>query len=318
MIKIIYIIAILNIYIVSSIAEVITPIPLEIKYDKEKALLGKKLFSDTILSKDDTISCASCHILQDGGDDNIQYSFGVDGQIGVVNSPTVFNAVFNFAQMRDGEAANLKEQVHLPLTNPIEMGATYKDVIKKLNSNKEYKKLFAKNYKDNITKDNINDALAQFQTALTTPNSRFDRYLRGDKSAITQEELEGFKLFNKNGCTACHNGVNIGANLYQKIGIIETYIHNEKDKSHELGRYNVTKKEYHKYLNKVPTLRNIELTAPYLHDGSKNTLKQTVVFMLKYQVGIEQSDENIDKIVKFLNTLTGELPSILKDGYENK
>ncbi|MEA3331182.1 MAG: cytochrome c peroxidase [Campylobacterota bacterium] len=318
MFKIIYTVVFINLFTINSIAEVITPIPLEIKYNKEKALLGKKLFSDTTLSKDDTISCASCHILQDGGDDNMQYSFGIKGQMGVVNSPTVFNAVFNFAQMRDGAAANLKEQVHLPLTNPIEMGATYKDVIKKLKNNKEYKEVFNTLYKDGINQNNINDALAQFQTALITPNSRFDRYLRGDKDAITKDELEGFKLFKKNGCTSCHNGVNIGGNLYQKVGIIETYIHDEKDISHELGRYNVTKKEYHKYLNKVPTLRNIELTAPYLHNGSQKTLKQTVVFMLTYQVGIEQSDENIDKIVKFLNTLTGEFPSIVKENYENK
>ncbi len=300
--------------------ELITPIPLTIQYDKQKAQLGKKLFYDTRLSKDDTVSCASCHILQDGGDDNIQYSFGIDGQKGVINSPTVLNAVFNFSQMRDGSARDLKNQVHFPVTNPIEMGATYKDIIIKLQKDNEYKELFAKYYDLDITQDNIDDALSQFQTALITPNSKFDKYLRGDKEILTQDEKDGFDLFKKNGCTACHNGVNIGGNLYQKVGILQVYKDDEEDDNdkHDLGRYNVTKKEYDKYMVKVPTLRNIELTAPYLHNGSITNLYSMVEFMLKYQVGMKQSDENIKKIVKFLKTLTGETPLILKDNTNEK
>ncbi len=311
MYKIIKIYIILILFIVNAVSQVITPIPLIIDYDKQKAFLGKKLFFDTRLSKDDTISCASCHILQDGGDGNMQYSFGVDGQKGIINSPTVLNAVFNFVQMRDGSAKDLKDQVHFPITNPIEMGTTYKAIISKLKDDKKYKKLFKQNYGKIIDKESINDALAQFQTALITPNSRFDRYLRGDKKALTKDEIDGFELFKRNGCTACHNGVNIGANLYQKIGIIEKYIDDGSEANDNLARYNVTKKEFDRYLAKVPTLRNIELTAPYLHNGEIKTLKDMVLIMLKHQVGIEQNEENIEKIVKFLKTLTGDTPAIL-------
>jgi len=301
-----------SLLIQTSSAEVITPIPLDIKYDKQKALLGKKLFYDTRLSKSDTISCANCHLLEDGGDDNMQYSFGVDGQQGTLNAPTVLNAVFNFSQMRDGSAKDLADQVHFPITNPVEMGTTYKSIISKLKDDKEYKKLFNQAYGEDIKKESINDALSQFQTALTTPNSRFDKYLRGDKNALSKDEKDGFELFKKNGCAACHNGVNIGGNLYQRVGILTPYKHEEIDKTHELGRFNVTKKEYDKYLAKVPSLRNIELTAPYLHNGTVSNLEAMVRFMLKYQVGMNQNKKDIKKIVLFLKTLTGDTPSILK------
>ena len=316
--KVIKIFLSLNILILTIYANVITPIPLNIKYDKDKALLGKKLFFDTRLSKDNTISCSSCHLLESGGDGDTQYSFGVDGQVGVLNTPTVLNAVFNFSQNRDGSAKNLKEQVHFPITNPIEMGTTYEDIIEKLKDDKEYKKLFKESYNQSITKDIIDDALSQFQTALTTPNSRFDRYLRGDKNALSKDEIDGYKLFQKNGCIACHNGVNIGANLYQKVGVVQPYIDKDKDEKHDLGRYNVTKQESDKYLAKVPTLRNIELTAPYLHNGDAKTLHTIVKFMMKYQVGFIPNDENIEKIVKFLKTLTGELPKIIEKNNEKK
>ena len=303
-------------FAINGISEVITPIPMTIDYDKDKALLGKKLFFDKRLSRDNSISCASCHILNSGGDGDVKYSFGVDNKIGVINSPTVFNTVFNFVQMRDGSAKNLKEQVHFPITNPIEMDTTYLDIILKLKDDIEYKKLFKKVYNQNINKNNINNSLEQFQTALITPNSKFDRYLRGYKNALDKDELDGFKLFKKNGCISCHNGVNIGGNLYQQVGIMKPYTHTIKEECHVLGRYNVTQNENDKYLVKVPTLRNIELTSPYLHNGSIKTLKDTVIFMHKFQVGIEHKDEDIDKIVKFLKTLTGELPSIIGENHE--
>lgn len=310
------IILLLTISLVNIIAEVITPIPLDIAYDKQKATLGKKLFYDTKLSKDNTVSCQSCHLLSNGGDGDIQYSFGVNGSVGVLNSPTVLNAVFNFSQMRDGSAKDLADQVHFPITNPIEMGSSYKDIIIKLKKDEEYQRLFKNSYEEGINKENINDALAQFQTALITPNARFDRYLKGDKDALDSDEIDGFNLFKSNGCTACHNGVNIGSNLYQKIGILTPYLDADEDEKHELGRYNFTKKEHDKHLVKVPTLRNIALTAPYLHNGSLETLNHVVRFMLRYQVGIEQSDENVKKIVKFLKTLTGDTPIILKKNFE--
>jgi len=292
-------------------ASVITPIPVQTNYS-QKAFLGKKLFLDTKLSKDNSVSCYSCHTIELGGANDTKYSFGIEGQIGKLNSPTILNSVYNFAQTRDGSAKNLKEQVHFPLTNPVEMGTSFEEVIPKLKNDKDYPKLFKENYADGINQANIIDAIVEFEKTLTTPNSKFDKYLRGDKKALTQEELDGYNLFQEYGCISCHNGVNIGSNLYQKVGIIKEYIDDDDDDSeHELGRYNVTKKVTDKHFGKVPTLRNIELTAPYLHDGDIKTLEEAVIFMLDYQVGMVPHKNELGKIVAFLKTLTGEMPKIM-------
>ncbi|WP_422141285.1 cytochrome-c peroxidase [Arcobacter aquimarinus] len=280
--------------------EPITPIPLEIDFDKEKANLGKELFFDPILSKDNTISCHSCHILEQGGDDNLQFSFGVDGKVGNMNSPTVFNSTFNFVQFWDGRAKNLQEQVQGPITNEVEMSHTFEEIIKILN-NTEYKEKFRKIYKDGVTKNNITDSLAQFQKTLITPNSPFDKYLRGDKNAISKEQKQGYELFKNQGCIACHHGVNVGGNLYAKFGLISELQSDSK------GRYEVTKNELDKYYFKVPTLRNIELTSPYLHDGRIEELEDVVKFMAHYQLGKSLSEEEAKKIVLFLKSLTGDL-----------
>lgn len=280
--------------------EPITPIPLEIKFDKEKANLGKELFFDTILSKDNTISCHSCHILEQGGDDNLQFSFGVGGKVGNINAPTVFNSTFNFVQFWDGRAKDLQEQALGPITNEVEMAHTFEELIVILN-NTDYKEKFKKIYKDGITKDNITDSLAQFQKTLITPNSPFDKYLRGDKNAISKEQKQGYELFKNQGCIACHHGVNVGGNLYAKFGLISELQSDSK------GRYEVTKNELDKYYFKVPTLRNIELTSPYLHDGRIEELEEVVKFMAHYQLGKSLSEEEVNKIVLFLKSLTGDL-----------
>ena len=285
----------------------IQPIPVDFKYDKEKAILGKKLFHDARLSKDNSVSCSSCHMLQDGGDDNLQFSFGINGQLGNINSPTVLNSRYNLAQFWDGRTKDLKEQAAAPIANPIEMGSSISEVLKKIKKDSKYKKEFKKLYENGLTEENILDAIAEFEKALVTPNSRFDKYLRGETTALTKIEIEGYELFKSNGCISCHNGVNIGSNLYQKVGILKTYI----DEFNTLGRYNVTKKKRDKYYFKVPTLRNIELTAPYLHDGSKLNLIEIVKFMMIYQLGIIPDEKDILKIVAFLKTLTGETPKIL-------
>ncbi|MFY9089873.1 cytochrome-c peroxidase [Arcobacter aquimarinus] len=297
MLKIIFILF-FNVILFSK--EPITPIPLEIDFDKEKANLGKELFFDPILSKDNTISCHSCHILEQGGDDNLQFSFGVDGKVGNMNSPTVFNSTFNFVQFWDGRAKNLQEQVQGPITNEVEMSHTFEEIIKILN-NTEYKEKFRKIYKDGVTKNNITDSLAQFQKTLITPNSPFDKYLRGDKNAISKEQKQGYELFKNQGCIACHHGVNVGGNLYAKFGLISELQSDSK------GRYEVTKNELDKYYFKVPTLRNIELTSPYLHDGRIEELEDVVKFMAHYQLGKSLSEEEAKKIVLFLKSLTGDL-----------
>ncbi len=284
-----------------SSAEPITPIPLIIQTDKAKVELGKKLFFDTILSADDTISCASCHDLQNGGDDGLKFSFGIDAKEGDINSPTVYNAVYNFRQFWNGSAKNLAHQTFSPIENPVEMGNTFKELIITLEKT-PYKQKFENIYSDGITKENIGDAIAEYEKTLITPNAPFDKYLRGDKDAITQIQKEGYELFKAKGCIACHHGINVGGNLYNKFGVMAEV------KSKRLGRYEVTKKESDKYYFKVPSLRNIEQTAPYLHDGRYDKLEDVVKFMARYQLGRTISQEEVEKIVSFLSSLSGEIP----------
>lgn len=290
----------------------IKPIPYEIEVDEKKVQLGKKLFFDPILSKDGTVSCATCHLLQDGGDDNLQFSFGVGGLQGSFNSPTVYNAVFNFRQFWDGRAKDLKEQVHGPVENIVEMGTSMDAIVKTLKKSEVYPERFLKVYSDGITKENVADAIAEFEKALITPDSPFDRYLRGDEDALSPMAKEGYRLFETKGCITCHHGINIGGNHYNKFGI-----YNE-DNTTQLGRYNLTKREEDKYVFKVPSLRNVELTAPYMHDGRSKTLQDAVLLMTKHQLGRHMEAEEINNIVEFLKSLTGKIPSIVEDEHDKK
>jgi len=282
-------------------SELITPIPTHMDVNGAKVQLGKQLFFDTRLSKDDTINCATCHNLQNGGVDGLKVSFGIKGQTGKRNAPTVYNAVFNFRQFWDGRVKTLQDQAAVPIENPVEMGNNFHDLIKKLNAT-QYKKEFAKIYKDGITKNNITDAIQEFEKTLITPNAPFDLYLKGDKNAISKKAKEGYELFATKGCIACHRGVNIGGNLYNKFGVFQDA--NLTD----LGRYEITKRERDKGYFKVPTLRNIAKTAPYFHDGRTSDLREAVRLMADYQLGRKFSDEEIAKIIAFLKTLSGKLP----------
>lgn len=285
----------------------LVPIPVDIKVDDKKVQLGKKLFLDPILSKDKTLSCMSCHNLLHNGADTIAYTKGIEGQQGLFNVPTVYNSVYNFRQFWDGRAKNLKEQALNPIINPVEMGNSMPVVLRDLKESKEYPSLFAALYKDGITEDNLADVLAEFEKTLITPNSPFDKYLNGDLKALSKHAREGYRLFKTKGCISCHNGINIGGNLYNKFGIYKDA------KSEELGRYNTTHKDEDKYVFKVPSLRNVALTAPYMHDGRAKTLEEAVNIMTKYQLGRPMEKEDLHLIVDFLNTLTGELPDIVKD-----
>jgi len=281
--------------------EPITPIPDEMNVDAKKVSLGKKLFFDTRLSKDNTINCASCHNLNDGGDDNLRVSFGIHGQQGTRNSPTVYNSVFNFRQFWDGRAKDLAAQAAGPIENPVEMGFNFPDLIKRLNKT-AYKQEFNAIYKDGITKHNIQDAIAEYEKTLITPNAPFDLYLKGDKNAITKEQKEGYELFKSKGCIACHHGINVGGNMYNKFGIFTD------SNTSDLGRYDVTHRERDKHYFKVPSLRNVARTAPYFHNGKINSLRVAVLIMAEYQLGRKITPQEVDKIVAFLKSLNGELP----------
>ena len=277
-----------------------------LELDQQSVELGKRLFSDPRLSRDNSISCASCHDLDKGGDDGLQHSIGIDGQKGDINAPTIFNSAYNFRLFWDGRANTLEEQVSGPVHHPKEMGSSWAEILKKLKQDKALVKDFAAVFDKGLTSENIESVIAEFQRSLITP-SRFDRYLKGDETAITENELQGYKKFKSYGCVACHQGVNIGGNMFQKFGVMGDYFEGaEAPDTVDLGRFNVTGREADKHVFKVPSLRNIALTAPYFHNGTVKTLPEAVDVMFKFQLGRPAPDEDRALIVTFLKALTGE------------
>lgn len=287
--------------------EPIKPLPLDVKADARKVALGAKLFSDRRLSGDNSVACVSCHNLGEGGADRLALSLGIGGKKGTVNAPTVFNSAYNFRQFWDGRAASLEEQVTGPIHNPLEMGTNWADVVTKLNKDAALATEFKQIYPEGIQAKTISDALAVFQRTLVTPNARFDKHLRGDKSALTVDELKGYQLFKSYGCVACHQGINVGGNMFQTFGVMGDYFSKRGNPTAaDLGRYNVTKNEADKHSFKVPSLRNVALTAPYFHDGSAATLGDAVDVMFRYQLSRSAPAQDKELIIKFLHTLTGE------------
>lgn len=290
------------------VGEPIRPIADSISVDVRKVILGDMLFHDTRLSADNTISCASCHALNTGGVDNKQYSEGVGGQFGGVNAPTVYNAAYNFVQFWDGRAGTLAEQAAGPPLNPVEMACeSFDQITAKLAEDKDFVKAFTEVYPDGLNEKNITEAIQEFEKTLLTPDSRFDLYLKGDKKAITADELAGYELFKKYDCATCHVGEILGGQSYELIGVQHDYFADRQTEMTEEdnGRFKQTKEERDRHRFKVPGLRNIELTYPYFHDGSMKTMDDAVRAMAKYQLGIDLPQQEVDKIVAFLRTLTG-------------
>ncbi len=268
--------------------------------------LGKKLYFDPRLSKSGFISCNSCHNLSMGGTDNIKTSIGHNWNEGPINAPTVLNSSLNVAQFWDGRAADLKAQAGGPIANPGEMASNHTLAVEVLQSIPGYVAEFKKAFgSDKVTIDEVTKAIAAFEETLVTPNSRFDKWLKGDKKALSKSELEGYKLFKDSGCVACHNGPAVGGNSFQKMGLVEPY----KASSPAEGRSAVTGKDADRFNFKVPTLRNVEMTYPYFHDGAANTLPEAVDTMGRIQLGKKFTGEENAKIVAFLKTLTGDQPS---------
>ncbi len=268
--------------------------------------LGKKLYFDPRLSKSGFISCNSCHNLSMGGTDNIPTSIGDKWQQGPINAPTVLNSSLNVAQFWDGRAADLKAQAGGPIANPGEMAFSHTLAIGVLESipayQREFKQVFGK---DRIDIEQVTLAIAEFEKTLVTPNSRFDQWLLGNKSALTKQEQEGYALFKDSGCVACHNGEAVGGNSFQKMGLVEPY----KTTATAEGRAGVTGKDADRFNFKVPTLRNVEMTYPYFHDGAANTLTEAVDIMGRLQLGKKFTKDENAKIVAFLKTLTGDQPT---------
>ncbi|MCL2524771.1 MAG: cytochrome-c peroxidase, partial [Betaproteobacteria bacterium] len=276
--------------------------------DPRRVALGKRLFHDPRLSADATISCASCHNLAAGGVDGLRFSIGIGGAVGNINAPTVFNSAYNLAQFWDGRAATLEEQAAGPIQNPIEMGATWPEVLNRLSQDDELVASFHSIYPDGLTAANLLNAIATFERSLITVNSRFDRYLRGDEEALSALEMEGYSRFREYGCVSCHQGMLVGGNMYQKFGVLGNYFAGRPASASDLGRYSVTHREEDRYVFKVPSLRNVALTAPYFHDGSAATLEAAVLVMGRYQLGLDLPENDVTAIVAFLTSLTGELP----------
>ena len=296
------------------------PVPKDNPITKEKVELGKQLFFDPRLSVDGTVSCNSCHNVMSSGTDNRPVSVGVNAHKGGRSAPTVWNAAFLTAQFWDGRAATLEDQAKGPILNSIEMGMPDKEtVVKRLKSIPGYQKQFIAVFggKDPITYDNVAKAIATYERTLITPNSAFDRYLKGDKSALSKEAKQGMELVEKVGCTSCHNGPNfagptnlpVGQGFYQKF---PTYTGSEYEKKYNLtsdmGRFEATKKEEDKHMWRVPTWRNVALTAPYFHNGSVKSLDEAVRVMAKTQLNKDLEDNQTKSIVAFLNSLSGEFP----------
>jgi cytochrome c peroxidase len=267
--------------------------------------LGKKLFFDPRLSKSGFISCNSCHNLSMGGTDNLKSSIGHHWAQGPINAPTVLNSCMNVAQFWDGRAKDLQEQAGGPIANPGEMASNHALAVEVLQSIPGYVTEFKKTFgSDKITIGEVTKAIAAFEETLVTPNSRFDKWLEGDKKALTAREVAGYQLFKESGCVSCHNGPAVGGNSFQKMGVVEPY----KASSPAQGRVAVTGKDADRFNFKVPTLRNVEMTYPYFHDGAAKTLGEAVETMGRIQLGKTFTADENAKIVAFLKTLTGDQP----------
>ncbi|WP_214509373.1 cytochrome-c peroxidase [Pseudomonas brassicacearum] len=287
--------------------EPLKPLPPVPALDPKRVQLGLRLFNDPRLSVNNTLSCASCHRLDRGGVDDKPFSLGFDGKPVEVNTPTVFNAGLNFHQFWDGRVETLEEQVHFVVISPTEMANTWESVVKRIADDPGYTKDFKAAYPDGVNEPNIRSALADYERTLQTPNSRFDQYLLGNTDILTPREKFGYQRFKEYGCIACHQGVNIGGNMFQKFGVMGDYIKDRGNPTRaDEGRYNITGDEADRQVFKVPSLRNVAVTAPYFHDASAPTLERAVEIMFKYQLGREPLKNDTTLIVEFLKTLTGE------------
>jgi cytochrome c peroxidase len=274
--------------------------------DADKVRLGEMLFHDVRLSHADVLACASCHLLAEGGDDNQAHSRGSDGELSNFNAPTVFNAAQSFRLNWRGNFRTLEEQNEAVLLDRHLMNTTWQALLPKLRNDEAYREAFAAAYGSAPAPAQVLDALATFQRSLITPDARFDRYLRGERDAITPDEERGYRLFKDYGCVACHQGVNIGGNLFQRFGVFYDPFAQWPIRMADLGRFTITGEADDRFVFRVPSLRNVALTAPYFHDGRAETLEQAIEEMARSQLGRVLSGQEIELIAAFLRTLTGE------------
>ena len=288
----------------------ITPMQPVPDLDPARVALGEKLFHDARLSGNLSLACANCHGLRQGGVDRQPVSTGVQGRKGGINAPTVFNSAYSLAQFWDGRAGSLEEQAAGPIHNPLEMDSNWAQVLTRLGKDPEMLAAFRSAYRDGgLNAANIADAIATFERSLVTLNAPFDRYLNGDRQALNAAEIEGYRRFRELGCSSCHQGMLVGGNMFQKFGVLKDYFAGRALSEADLGRFNVTRREEDRHVFKVPSLRNVALTAPYFHDASATTLEQAVTVMGRYQLGRELPPQDVEFVAAFLRSLTGEMPA---------
>jgi len=286
--------------------EPVAPVPATVPSHGPRARLGQKLFNDVRLSGGNRTSCASCHHLERGGDHGRPRTRGADGRLLLFNVPTVFNASLSFRINWRGNFRTLEEQAEAVLLDPTLMNTSWRELIAKLRGEPSYAAAFARIYGREPRRADVLDALAAFERSLVTPDARFDHYLRGEQDAITRDERRGYELFESHGCTACHQGVNVGGNLFQRFGIFHDPFEELPHSVADLGRFTITRRSSDRHVFRVPSLRNVAVTGPYFHNGRAPTLTDAVQEMARSQLGRRLTDEQIALIVKFLRTLTGE------------
>lgn len=294
------------------------PVPQDNPMSAAKAALGKQLYFDTRLSSTGTVSCNSCHNVQKGGEDNRATSLGVNGKTGDRSAPTVWNAAFLSTQFWDGRAQSLEEQAKGPMVNPVEMGnANHDVVVKRLKQVPGYTRQFKAVFggPDPLNIDNVAKAIAAYERTLVTVNSPFDRYVKGEKKALTPAAKRGMELVQKVGCTSCHTGPNFagpamaaGQGFFMPFPRYESAYAAKYRLKDDAGRFKVTKQEADRHMWRVPTWRNVALTAPYFHNGSVKTLEEAVRVMGKTQLNKSLSEPEVKDIVAFLSSLTGSFP----------
>lgn len=282
--------------------EPIQPMPLVQQFDPNKVLAGERLFRDVRISHDNTISCNSCHHLDAAGDDGLKQSMRMDKNMTTLNTPSIFNVALNFRLFWTGRVKTLEEQIE----SPRDTQTDWDEVLSKLRNDSSYRQIFLKAYpNEGMTVATLKNAIVVFERSLLTP-ARIDRYLLGDTNALTTREKAGYRLFKSYGCSACHQGVNIGGNMYQKIGIMTDFFADRKITEADMGRYSITHNPADKHVFRVPSLRNVAVTPPYFHDGSVKTLTQAINEMAEHQLGRAIPTADVQLIEEFLHSLTGE------------
>ena len=291
--------------------EAIVPLPLSVAVDEPLARLGAALFSDTIMSEDGKVSCASCHRPEHGMADGRAVSVVPPREPTTLNATTLYNVRFFPRLTWTGRFPDLGAHLDFLVVSQKVLGSSWEAVAKRLTASPDWSARFRAQFKDGVSVDNARAALVEYERSLVTPGAPFDRWLGGDRTALSDDAVAGYGLFSSYGCVSCHQGIAIGANLYQRLGVMGDYFAGRAPRARDLGRYEQTRQEEDRHVFRVPSLRNVALTAPYLHDGTIPTLPAVVNVMADAQLGVVLAPAEVSAITAFLESLTGDSEALL-------